>query len=102
MAEYISREAALRALENCVPYGNTLWTDKYAARARIDAIPAADVVEVRHGEWSAKRLDNFRKYKVTCTVCSAEYIGNYDSYDEPSDFNYCPNCGAKMNGGEDA
>ena len=23
-------------------------------------------------------------------------VGNYDSYDEPYEFNYCPNCGAKM------
>ena len=51
MSDYISREAVLEAIENCVQIGNTTWTDKYAARARIDDIPAADVVEVvRCGE----------------------------------------------------
>ncbi len=51
------------------------------------------------GEWIFKGLDEFRKYKVTCPFCKAEYVGNYDAYDEPEDFNYCPNCGAKMKGG---
>ena len=51
------------------------------------------------GEWIFKGLDEFRKYKVACPFCEAEYIGNYDAYDEPEDFNFCPNCGVKMKGG---
>ena len=47
----------------------------------------------KEGEWIYEDLDNFRKYKVTCPHCGAWYIGNYDAYDEPSDFNYCPQCG---------
>lgn len=47
----------------------------------------------KEGEWIYEDLDNFRKYKVTCPHCGAWYIGNYDAYDEPSDFNYCPHCG---------
>ena len=47
----------------------------------------------KEGEWIYEDLDNFRKYKVTCPHCGALYIGNYDAYDEPSDFNYCPHCG---------
>lgn len=49
--------------------------------------------EVVRGEWIYEELDTFRKYKVTCPHCGAWYIGNYDAYDEPSDFNYCPHCG---------
>ena len=51
---------------------------------------------VKHGEWKHKMLDNFRKYEVVCSECGARYVGNYDAYDEPYDFKYCPNCGTEM------
>lgn len=63
----------------------------------IDDEPTADVAEVKHGKWIGKQLDNFRKYEVTCSNCDWIGIENYDSYDNPLEFNYCPNCGAKMN-----
>ena len=47
----------------------------------------------KRGEWIYEDLDNFRKYKVTCPHCGAWYVGNYDAYDEPSEFLYCPHCG---------
>lgn len=54
------------------------------------------VKPVVHGRWDGETLDDFRKYKVTCSECGAEYIGNYDAYNEPWEFNFCPNCGAMM------
>ena len=62
----------------------------------IDNAPTVDAVEVVHGEWVCKDLDNFRKVEVKCSECGWIGIENYDSYVDPSDFNYCPNCGAKM------
>lgn len=62
----------------------------------IDEAPTVDAVPVVHGRWLGKQLDNFRMYQVTCSECGWEGIENYDSYVDPSDFNYCPNCGAKM------
>lgn len=47
----------------------------------------------KRGEWIEEDLDNFRKYKVTCPHCGAWFVGNYDAYVEPWDFNYCPHCG---------
>ena len=64
----------------------------------IEKIPTADVEEVRHGEWQYEQLDEYKFYKVTCPYCEAYYYGNYDAYHDPDDFNYCPNCGAKMDG----
>lgn len=52
--------------------------------AEIDWMPAADVVEVRHGEW--KKRGNEKK----CSVCDFIYYSNNDEW------TYCPNCGAKM------
>ena len=67
---------------------------------KMKAMPAADVQEVKHGHWKAKDLDNFRKYEVVCSECGARFVGNYDAYDEPSEFNYCPVCGCVMDGKE--
>lgn len=57
---------------------------------------AADVQVARHGHWLTKDLDNFRKVECKCSECGYIGISNYDSYDDPYDFNFCPNCGAKM------
>ena len=48
-------------------------------------LPEADVVEVRHGEW-----DNNGEF-YQCSDCS-----NFTSYN----YDYCPYCGAKMDGGK--
>lgn len=58
--------------------------------------PTADVQEVKHGKWIDERLDKFRKWKSTCSVCGWYGVSNYDSYVDIYDFEYCPNCGAKM------
>ena len=48
--------------------------------------PSADVVEVRRGEWN--KNGNGRD----CQICGFKYYANGGF------FNYCPNCGAKMDG----
>lgn len=55
----------------------------------IEAEPTSDVVPVRHGRW----IDDMVGY-VECSVC-------YDlEKDVCAIYNFCPNCGAKMDGGE--
>lgn len=83
MAEYIEREATLRELESLG------ITKNMKAHRKINTIPAADVVEVRHGEWVICS-DGYYPY---CSICKAEPKNGVMS-------NYCPNCGAKMNGKE--
>lgn len=94
MSEYINREDAISAVKHA-------WAKGLEPSQYIEIIPAADVAEVKHGKWEGKQLDNFKKYQVACSNCGWIGIENYDSYNDPSDFNYCPNCGAKMDGGED-
>ena len=76
------------------------WTESQQAAVRFFLVqqPRVDAVEVVHGRWIERPLDNFRKYEVKCSECGFVGIGNYDQYLEPYDFNYCPNCGAKMDG----
>lgn len=53
-------------------------------------IPAADVVEVKHGEWITDK-DGF----VTCSECGEEHT--WDDFRPP----FCDMCGARMDGGEE-
>ena len=60
----------------------------------LDKIPTADVVEVKHGEWIE---DSLVDGAVSCSLCAyTDYRFNYDKDEWGS--NYCPNCGAKMDG----
>lgn len=52
-------------------------------------VPAADVAPVRRGEWKRDR-----EGRPVCSECAEEPYRNGD-YNLP---NYCPNCGAKMEG----
>ena len=93
MAEYIDRKA-LR---------DTLY-DADAITMRgvkiLNQFPAADVAPVRHGRWESMHYEggildgtNFDK----CSVCGYERI--FEDEKLKTAFNYCPNCGAKMDGG---
>ena len=61
--------------------------------AVLEQVNAADVAEVKHGRWERRPLEevslNGLFYK--CSLC-----GKTTRYDL---WNYCPNCGAKMDGG---
>ena len=89
MDEYIEREALVHRLKN--PY---LFNITQRIFDIISEIPAADVVPVMHGRWGTGRFNlETGNYEEQCTHCR-----NFSKeYDKP----YCPNCGAKMNGGAD-
>lgn len=91
MARYIDADIAVKeAIKAC----NKLFRENGTFLTSIDAvdiaealdeIPAADVVKVKHGEWKAYGLMN-----PQCSICHKYNI-------EKSRF--CPNCGARMDGG---
>ena len=97
--EYIEREALLnmrfsRGFNNdgvlLVPFGEVTKAIRLA--------PAADVVEVRHGGWASvlvqkarRGYDNYYVPRERCSLCNAI---------EREQTNYCPCCGAKMDGGD--
>lgn len=64
------------------------WADAYdCVIADIDDVPTADVVEVKHGEWT--KSSPYNRF-MNCSVCG---FGQ-----DHTTFKYCPNCGAKMDG----
>ena len=61
----------------------------------IDETPTADVAEVKHGEWETTNvtqdLDNVELFHHHHKGCKFGYGDN-----SPYGYDYCPNCGAKM------
>lgn len=63
----------------------------------VDAQPAADVAPVLHGRWEPCFDENCkcRWGFGKCSNCGQEYYAHAINY-----YKYCPNCGAKMDGGD--
>lgn len=93
MAEYIQRETLLEHAE----YDNN-YRLIIPAEA-IKAAPAADVVPVVHGRWDDSGRYTFPSGNaaVRCTNCGCALT---ESEYHLNNWNYCPVCGAKMDGGE--
>ena len=65
----------------------------------IDDAPVANVVEIRQGKW---KIDEYKNYlNVVCSNCNREFYVYKQGQYRIDRSNYCPNCGAKMNKGED-
>lgn len=97
MYEYVAREEIRRAYEKLTrSYVNG---DPYIADWRFDEmienLHASDVAPVRHGRWIDAYPDiepNPMFIYGICSECGFEQgISKY--------LDYCPNCGAKMDGG---
>lgn len=103
MAEYIEKQAALDAILREPPDAH--YPSWYAER--IKALPAADVVPVVHG-----RCPICSGRKILTQDCDNGYSVEVDAeFGEMSiwqgdtcltviSIDHCPNCGAKMDGGE--
>lgn len=99
MTKYIEREAAM--LTPVLPKTHRQYqTDNlddacecgwYDALSNLKNLPAADVAPVVHGKWIEKTFlmgtSNF------CSLCGCHYGMPHEKY------NFCPNCGARMDGG---
>ena len=88
MAEYIEREAAIRVVNG----QSSLTMTRSSLIDSISKLPAADVVPVVNGKW---RTHSDRPDSLICSVCSYGFdMWKHDPH------NYCPHCGAKMDGGD--
>ena len=122
MAEYIKREYAVDAVLDV--YYDTPDIDLSGEKfeAAILKIPAADVAPVRHGRWILEAHDERVNYRwnvtAECSECCDEqkeiWAGFFPnvppsiardvalvSAESVKLSNYCPNCGARMDGGDD-
>lgn len=60
----------------------------------VNDIPAAEVAPVVHGRWISDEGDIL----FHCSKCETQISTDWD-YDDLQ-WNYCPECGAKMDGGK--
>ena len=105
MADFINLDTAYDSDSLTVWYISSVgsempvWTDKHIEELLNDFYlipkdtPAADVTPVKHGHWVKEKSDVLIHWH--CSICKNCY------YLEEPNANYCPNCGAKMDGGED-
>lgn len=99
MGDYISRDMAIARLTK-VEVTNRLATMTDAKR-EIAEMPAADVVPVVHGHWIS--LTDCSNAGVYCSICHKKvYKEDYAWCNRKNKLrsSYCPNCGAKMDGGD--
>lgn len=102
MTDYIKRTDAVKIAEKYgLANGSVLGRHTGLAdciASEISGLPAADVAEVVHGRWIDGAEDfTCGNHNAECSICRC-YV-SWDGCDE--DFNYCPNCGARMDGGND-
>lgn len=89
MAKYFERDAVIDLITR-------RYENPEICTQEINSIPAADVAPVVHGRWSDAGFGELPKhapYGWACSVCGGISFNN--------EYIYCPNCGAKMDGGAD-
>ena len=59
-------------------------------------LPTVDAVEVVHGEWNTIEDDYVGLVALQCSMCNEEYW--FEEELPTKSYNYCPNCGAQMDG----
>ena len=93
MSEYIKLSAAIEAAKHA-------WAKGLEPSQYIEALPAADVAPVVHGRWIHSRYEDCSEQfeLVKCSQCNHEA---YAMAFYVRGGNYCPACGAKMDGGAD-
>lgn len=87
MEEYIKRETAVDTILG--ESTDAHYPEWYASI--LMGLPAADVAPVVHGKWIEQEKYTFG-VMYDCSICDNRILDNWHSW------NYCPNCGAKMDG----
>ena len=100
MAEYINREAIMKfpiRKDHCdKEHANGHFINGIESVLEyVENLPSADVAPVRHGRWVDAYPDIEPNPMFMYGICSeCEFEQGISKY-----LNYCPNCGAKMDGG---
>ena len=95
MDDYIGREAALEEFDW---YANEFCECEYAImplKGALEDLPSADVRPVKRGKWELKRYGPWAS-RLKCSECGTLF----DIATDSAAWNFCPNCGADMRGGE--
>lgn len=97
MTDYINRDDALSYLRELLPLGDAVTIDPAEEIKIVESIPAADVEPVRRGRWVDALVRDWR-----CSECGSKVPEaiRFDGYCCTDKLNFCPHCGAEMEGAE--
>ena len=98
MTDFISREALENWVMEEVASLDSKEDREFVIQRWRKEIPAADVAPVVHAEWVVSRTDRGWNCAEYPTHCKCTHCGRELPYLDRD--NYCPRCGAKMDGGE--
>ncbi len=99
MSDLISRQAALKAIHD-LPNCHNGYSDSYDKACIIGVIEDLPTIDpVKHG----RLIDGIVSFHWTCSECGCHLRKDLGQvFERETDrYNYCPNCGAKMDGGEE-
>ena len=98
MEKYIKADTILKFINGCLEHEDKITDTEKAVltgvKACVERIPAADVVEVIHAYWIDENPQDLLDVRMRCSNCRTIHAPY--AY-----WHYCPNCGAKMDGGQD-
>ena len=97
----MTREEATRILDAVIPppEHHTVDLDHLRiAQAWAYVKETLTAEPVKHGRWAGINTNRYGDQEATCSVCGATFASGYSN---PTWWDYCPNCGARMDGGED-
>lgn len=97
MTEYITKEQALSAMRKAT---NCTWDDIWNTEYELKSVPAADVAPVVHGEWIGTWGDGYANGFIVYEEFECSRCGCVHHADGEPMWDYCPQCGARMDGGE--
>ena len=98
--EYIRRDDFIQYLEKCkkgAAVTNLVWAAIMAIERDVRDMPAADVAPVVHEKWLLDRWQSWPHRE--CSRCKIMIPRTKEVADQY--WQYCPNCGAKMDGGNE-
>ena len=96
MTEYIRRDTIILTDFEIVMCDRDYKEGLAILLNKVKKAPAADVMEAKHGWW--QNSEDAKCYQ--CSVCG-KYRNQEYGLDGPIFDKFCPNCGAKMDGGQD-
>ena len=95
MSRYIDADDLLAKYGEKHFNGGISSEEYYAIKIPLDYAQTEDVVDVVHGEW-VKDEEKSKKLTESIFICSVCH--NFEAWGETEKYNYCPNCGARMDG----
>ena len=98
MTELISREAVGEIIAKLCERQAFTMTELIRA---IDKLPTVNA-ERKRGKWIDRQFDGMNKsilYAIECSACN-DVFTEVDPTEKPIKYNFCPNCGARMDGEE--